>query len=113
MTFGGGVDGIGLDVIGLGDVGVSLISVEDCNEEGDCESEDLSGEHEYCAANSLCDSFKYSLVMPVALVEVTGCGRLHLAKVGAARLCGLQQLTTEETDMDPVGEQRRAAFPDT
>jgi hypothetical protein len=41
MTFGGTVAGIGFDGSGLDEGGVSLISTQECNDQGDNQGEDL------------------------------------------------------------------------
>ena len=112
MTLGGAVVGIGLDGRGLGEAGISLISMGECNDQGDGQREDLDGQQQDCAANPLGRALENWLVVHISVVEVFRCCSLHLAKIGSAGPGGLEHLASKKSDMDTAREQGGPAFAD-
>ena len=110
MTFGGGVAGIGFDVSGLGEEGVSLISANECNEQGSCQDQYLGRQEHDGPRDAPRCLLEDALVVLVAPIEIARCGGLHLSKVGIVRLRRLEQLTAEEADVTATRKQGGATL---
>jgi hypothetical protein len=108
MTFDGGVDGMGLEDAGLGDVGGSGISIKDCNDQGDGQSNDLDAYGNEGFLDLVGCSLEDRLVS-IEAVQIAGCRSLHLQKVGASVFRQLQHLATKETGLPVLRKEGRTA----